>query len=1081
MNARCPANCYLPVKGGWRIRIEAGSQHAPDDATARTAVGNPRLHRRPLFPPSDRRLLWSEDQLERLVRAAFRPIAIAHGEPRFLFDMHAAGGLAGHLHVGLVSGDQGKWLHDFPGLTTSYVDGGMIYALTDPAFPGVTVELEARTLADAVGVVLRVTVDGATAGTDLVWAYGGANSFCTNYDLDAPEFTFAPEHCAKDVIWLDGARFTLHRAFDDADSYLNQSVTSLYAAGGVLPDWALDMHGGSSWKAQGGFGNPDVFAVSPADLVASADWADAPADRLNCVAVQRAPLDEGVGYIAVGAGFNMAAVLDDLDAAWDRAVARSQSIADRLVLKTPDPWLDAAAPMVAFSTEGTWGDASIVHGGWTWRQSFLGWRTWYGPTCCGWLERTRTAIWNHATLSRVTEGDDAGALGHQLEDAKPWVWYNMNEVFLDKVRHYFDYTNDLKLMRELFPVFEGIIAWENRRLAPGDGSLYESSLNIWMSDCHWHRRAECAQASAYMLRAHEFMADLAPRIGHDPAPWSAQAARIRTAMQERLWQEDAGVFAECVDTLGHRMLHPEPEAPTIYHAVEFGAADARQTSRMLRWVDANLLCEEKTPGGGQLVWSSNWHPGNRSAFSWCIREVAPEENFNLAVAYWAAARPDDAYALLRGPMCGMYDGPVPGGLPGGCHPDGRQRHSPEFADSSSLWVRAVCEGLFGIVPRKPDGVVHLSPQFPSDWPEASIKVPHFAYTWRRTTQSDGRHCVHIDWETPEDGVVRLRMPIPAEDAGAVRTDEGVVPHHMEPGYDGLYWVCAESARGYKGSFKIEYTPVHIEPTSWPAPRTEPRPARIWQAPACTASGARDLTRWTLIDVSSRCNASVPDVPQRIVEHAEPPAPPESGVAHRYWRVDHVGQLLHGEQKQGPSDAAWRAKVGEYGVAWTTDGIPFKSARDGANIAVVTLEGAGFPEAISFPVNAQGTALFLMISGMTFPMQSHIVNVRVTLNYADGETEAVDLVNPFGIGDCWSTWCGRFHDTAANGFENIGGRKGPVGSAEVDDLTLPVEVDTEAHLVRFDLRPDVNLASFRFEAIANDVIFGVMGATVLKIC
>jgi hypothetical protein len=117
--------------------------------------------------------------------------------------------------------------------------------------------------------------------------------------------------------------------------------------------------------------------------------------------------------------------------------------------------------------------------------------------------------------------------------------------------------------------------------------------------------------------------------------------------------------------------------------------------------------------------------------------------------------------------------------------------------------------------------------------------------------------------------------------------------------------------------------------------------------------------------------------------------------------------------------------------------------------------------------------------MTFPVQSHVVNLRVTLRYADGQAAPADLINPFGIGDCWSTWCGRFHDTAANGFENIGGRSGPAGSAQVADLTKPVAVDTEAHLVALELRPGVELHAVELEAIANDAIFGIMGATVLR--
>jgi hypothetical protein len=121
----------------------------------------------------------------------------------------------------------------------------------------------------------------------------------------------------------------------------------------------------------------------------------------------------------------------------------------------------------------------------------------------------------------------------------------------------------------------------------------------------------------------------------------------------------------------------------------------------------------------------------------------------------------------------------------------------------------------------------------------------------------------------------------------------------------------------------------------------------------------------------------------------------------------------------------------------------------------------------------------MLSGMTFPVQSHVVNLRVTLRYADGQVQRVDLVNPFDIGDCWSTWCGRFHDTAANGFENIGGRAGPAGSSAVADLTQPVALDTEAHLLALPLRASVELGQVQLEAIANDCIFGIMGATILK--
>ena len=94
--------------------------------------------------------------------------------------------------------------------------------------------------------------------------------------------------------------------------------------------------------------------------------------------------------------------------------------------------------------------------------------------------------------------------------------------------------------------------------------------------------------------------------------------------------------------------------------------------------------------------------------------------------------------------------------------------------------------------------------------------------------------------------------------------------------------------------------------------------------------------------------------------------------------------------------------------------------------------------------------------MTFPAQSHVVNLRITLDYADGAEQSMDLVSPFDIGDCWGTWLGRFHDTAANGFENLGGRFGPPGSSAAGDLTRPIAVDTEAHLVKIPLRQGIDL-------------------------
>ncbi len=1125
-------DCYEPIPGGWRIRVTADPKAPRPEpnsqigvvATSPSDKGNPRLHRRPLYPPADRSLIFTAEQLTAIERCGFRPLVLAYIEPRFLFDFHSAGGLLGHLHIGLATPEgPAKWLHQWSELEVSYVDGRMEYVIRDPAFPGVTVALEAIPLANSAGLLAKVGVQGLKGPASLVWAYGGASAFFTNWAMTSPEFNYDPKQCAKDAIrWQDG-RFTLTRGFDKSDAIMNE----VFAVAAKLPGWKAVIQAGSSFKGRSGFGTPAAFAASPSDLVRSAGWNET-AEQTNVVAVQEIPLppSDAAGFIAVGMGGDIVEVIRHLEQAWKAARARNAAIAGRVETQTPDPYLDAAMPMMAFATEGTWGDSAIVHGGWSWRFAYLGWRTWYGPNAYGWTDRIAKAIRNHIRLNRVMQGPDEGALGSLLEYS-PGVYYNMNEVFLDHVRHYFDYTNDLELMREIYPALQGIVKWEDRRLRPVEEPLYENALNTWISDQHWYIRGQCTQASAYMLRANTLLADLSRRLGHDPAAYERQAAAIRQAMQEKLWMPRAGVFAEYQDTLGARLLHPEPELPTIYHSAEFGSADGLQIWQMLHWADTHLR-SERTPGGGRLYWSSNWFPNMARSYTHSTYEMAYAEELSFALTNCLAGRSDEAYAIERACLAGIFNGPTPGGL--ACHSyiDGRQRANDEFADGISMWGRTIVEGLFGIMPKRPDGIVELSPQLPSSWPEASIAAPHFAYRWKH----DG-HRIAITWTSPVETAVRMRLPLLATAITSVLVDGQTTAHVVEAGVD-LTWVIVKAPRGRQGTIEVAYEPrgssapteiavkqdetfsVQVEGSTVldpqgvlaaadlkdgtltgrivcePGPavlfvsagtkacpyhvpiriRVEPRsptPAKAWIPPQVPD---RDLSRWLLVDLTRTYNASVTDAMRLVAEAVKPPPPPASEVNTGYYKYHLVPLFV----SPPVSDEAWRKKVGSDGVAWTTDGIPFKSARQGPNIGVVT-RVAVFPQSLELPVNGQGRTLYLMLSGTTFAMQSHVVNLRLTLRYANGTSEAFDLVNPMGIGDCWNQY--RFHDTAANGFENLGGRSGPAGSSQVKDLTVPVVVDTEAHLVAFDLKPGAVLQSVRLEAVANDMIFGVMGATILK--
>ena len=246
---------YTPIRGGWQIRITgdvAAPRPAPGSAIG-VVEGDCRVHRRPLYPPADRSLLWTPEQLAQIPRSSFRPLVVAYNEPRFLFDYHAAGGAMGHLFIGVTRGEASKWLHQWSEIDVRYVDGRMEYVLRDPAFEGLTVNLSAAPLAHSVGLIVKVDVVGkAPEEPTVTWAYGGASGYFSNYDMTALQWTYAPEQCAKDRIRASGSNFELRRAFDKSDVITNE----IFSAWRKLPQWEARMQGGSAGTARVGTSDP---------------------------------------------------------------------------------------------------------------------------------------------------------------------------------------------------------------------------------------------------------------------------------------------------------------------------------------------------------------------------------------------------------------------------------------------------------------------------------------------------------------------------------------------------------------------------------------------------------------------------------------------------------------------------------------------------------------------------------------------------------------------------------------------------------------------------------------------------------
>ena len=154
------ADCYLPIEGGWFLHlspdpdaprmapgscigvVDRASSYGEGHAFYRSGQGdNPRLHRRPLYPPADKSLVWSEEERGMFPQCGFRPLVLACNEPRFLFDLHSGGGLLGHLQIGVVlKNGASKWFQKWADLTQPVAVDTEAHLVAIPTREGQTLE-----------------------------------------------------------------------------------------------------------------------------------------------------------------------------------------------------------------------------------------------------------------------------------------------------------------------------------------------------------------------------------------------------------------------------------------------------------------------------------------------------------------------------------------------------------------------------------------------------------------------------------------------------------------------------------------------------------------------------------------------------------------------------------------------------------------------------------------------------------------------------------------------------------------------------------------------------------------------------
>jgi hypothetical protein len=660
-------------------------------------------------------------------------------------------GRAGNVRIGILAGDAGKslWLVNAKSVTARYRPGSMIHEIRDPLLGKGSLALTAIPAVNGEGLALRASLSPDAPPVRLVWAFGGSdgNKGRRNGDLNAENepldrfFAFTPER-AK------GGRFELR---PDGFTFTGKAGKLYCATSGSRPQLA----DAAKWS------DPAALLVSkPSDI----------------------PVVAGVFELKPSSSFHLALLRGgpphgDPARFFADAETHRRSIAERVVVRTPDACVNAAAAALNVAADAIWDESThtYMHGAVGWRVPLLGWRGPYAGDALGQHDRTRRHIEGFAAKqittpppAKLPPADEKFNLsrcetainsnGNFIGSFIPH--YDMNTVAVDAMFRHLLWTGDREAALKFWPVLERHLAWQKRlfrRPFPDDSSpLYEAYAAIWASDQLMYSGGGATHSTAYQYWHHRMAARLARWLGRDPAPYDREADAIARTMRRELWLPDRGWFAEYKDYLGLKLVHPSAALWSFYHTIDSEAATPSEAWQMSRYVDTSfpkipMRVAGDADRGFQLP-TSNWHP-----YMWSINNVALAESAHTALGLWQCGRDEVAWPLMKGALLeSMFLGPCPGNVGMTTPSDvfSKERYR-DFADGAGITARVIVEGLFGIRPDMIAGELLIRPGFPKSWNQASIRHPDLSFAFKREGLTES---FAIDQRFRKPVTLRLRVP-----------------------------------------------------------------------------------------------------------------------------------------------------------------------------------------------------------------------------------------------------------------------------------------------------------------------------------
>jgi len=938
----------------------------------------------------------------------------------------------GSLLIAFARGADAFWLYEADSVQAFFGANRIEWRVADSRVAGLAIRLRVVARPGGTGLLMRASVSGALAGDSLYWAFGGAGqSGNPHHVLDVgvhPEVmaaAFDAKSAVGNSLQIGSGRAKI--SWEAEDSLSNWSICAGAGElrGGDASAWENPE---ALWNSQAG-GSP--LAVGKITLGGAVSTGEECLDW-HCAGGG----EEEDRFLGAGS---------DFEAAWAQAVESGR----RVVVKTPEPRLDALVSLSSATIDGSWVAPDFLHGNMLWNMPFPGWRTMVGATVYGWHERiletaaTYLASQCHESDKCQAEADPELLMTSQSQNSRFFGKgrivrnqgvYNMQSQFFDQLITAWHWTADAELEKILRPGLDLHLEWMLECFDPDNDGAYESYIDCWPTDSVWLNGGSSPDATSYAYRGHVAAAEMARRAGdfRATAEHQARAETIRSGFFKQLWSHRLGHPGKTREQAGHRRLHEDPWLYSIFLPIDAGLLDPHQAASTLHYSAVHLENDLK-PYGGRTVCSSNWVPS-----VWSVRIDWPGDNYALALANFQTGFYAEGWEIFLGTfLTTAFHGSGPGNL-------GHRAGGFDFGDCAHPFARTLVEGLFGFRPDYPKGVVMIAPGFPESWDHALLNLPDVSISY--SSDSSG---IRLDVELQAAAALNVRLPLPTLEGievwangqpAAFTLGKGIgrplisvrlpscsqasiritfqsrksfqppILLDCRPGeavtvaLDGLEIIGAPDPQGVLESktfssgqlhAKVGQTPgdhlILLETKSPAGNFWTPLRLRIEPEPTVATPAASDPNnaRWQPVDLQPVLNA---DVRAIFKQQYLTPRPQTVSVQLGTDGWTPWTSVFWKHSPPLPDFSLVDSLRGTDGLLATPEGARFSLAGSGPNIAFTSLWD-NFPTQIEFEITAPGEAIWLLVAGSTNPMQCSIANAVLCFKHDDGSSGRLDLVPP----------------------------------------------------------------------------------------